>query len=153
MQTRIGAYVLTSGIPYLASIFCSVLHSFLGKARSNPPSPSLHTRLSIASWSMPHVRLNGCYYRIFRSLMLVPLSYSAITIQSFIQQTILCFTKKMKHIEIDCHIVREKQAKVIHLLPISSQDQLADFYTKPLALGPFHRLGIKLGMIDIHAPA
>jgi hypothetical protein len=40
------------------------------------------------------------------------------------------------------------------LLPVSSKDQLADFFTKPLLPQPFHTLLLKLGMLDIyHSPA
>ena len=43
------------------------------------------------------------------------------------------FHERMRHIEIDCHFVRDKVAAgSIKLLPIRSQHQLADMFTKPL---------------------
>ena len=50
--------------------------------------------------------------------------------------------------------MRDKvQAGVIHLLPISTKNQVADVLTKPLTPAPFAANMSKLGMLDIHAPA
>jgi hypothetical protein len=51
------------------------------------------------------------------------------------------FHECTKHLEIDC---------LMKLLPVSSQDQIADFFTKPLLPQPFQFLLSKLNMLDIY---
>jgi hypothetical protein len=61
--------------------------------------------------------------------------------------------ERSKHIELDCHIIREKlQSKLILLLSVPSKSQLADVFTKPLHSPAFSSMVSKLGLCSIHHP-
>ncbi|KAL0285489.1 UNVERIFIED_CONTAM: hypothetical protein Scaly_2818200 [Sesamum calycinum] len=58
--------------------------------------------------------------------------------------------ERTKHLEIDCHIVRDKfKAGLIAPAHVPSKEQLADIFTKYLAAPSFLSLLSKLGLVEL----
>jgi hypothetical protein len=57
---------------------------------------------------------------------------------------------KTKHIPIKYHFLREQVAqKIVKLDYVSTKEQIADIFTKPLAREPFEYLRDKLGVVSV----
>lgn len=60
------------------------------------------------------------------------------------------FHERTKHLDTDCHFIRPKvQNGIIHLMSVSSKNQLADVFTKSLHSPVFKEQVNRLGLISI----
>ena len=65
----------------------------------------------------------------------------------------LVFHERIKHIEIVCHLVRDKVLEgFIRMLHVKTNSQIADLLTKALNAYQFSFLVSKLNTANIHAP-
>ena len=124
-----------------------VNHSFLGNAKGKKGSQNLPLNLSIVLCLLPVPRLR----RLLTDFGFPQTSAAPLHTNNTISIRITENHEHTKHIEVDCHFIRDEyDHQVIILAHISSELQLANFFTKGLPRPCHEFLVRKLLLFDQH---
>jgi len=86
-------------------------------------------------------------------MFLVPMKIYYDNQSSIFIASNLVFHEHIKHIDVDCHFIRDLTIKKPIVTPyVQSEDQLGDILTKSLARSLFSFLYSKLGIFNLYAP-
>ena len=86
-------------------------------------------------------------------MLIVPLQLNFTMVIEVLFKLLMIMSKRTKHIEIDCHFICHHLLQgALTLQSVSSQNQLADIFTKPLPLRTFQALTFKLIIVSLKPP-
>ena len=124
--------------------FSLAITSFLGSPRSKVqcPFPLLKQSTGVCKLAW----LSRLFHELgIENITPIPVKYDSQAAIYIAKNPV--FHERTKHIELDCHVVREKLlAGLISLHHVSTKAQLADILTKPLPGVMHHDLLCKLGV-------
>lgn len=151
----IGLLARILDVPSLGTMSILVLLLSFGSPRNKALFLDPQPRPNISVWQLPYVSCSSvliyCLVLGFNLSYLSP--FGATTRLPSTSQKKYVFHERMKHLEIDCHLVWD-QYKAGFILPrhVASVDQSADIFTKSLSGPSFHHIISKLGMVTPPLP-
>ncbi|PKU64856.1 Retrovirus-related Pol polyprotein from transposon TNT 1-94 [Dendrobium catenatum] len=116
--------------------------------------------VALSTAEAEYIALGSCVAQVlWLKQQLIDLGLTIGTIPIYCDNTsAICISKnpiqhsRTKHIDIRHHFIRDHVSKgEIELIHVSTENQLADIFTKPLAFDTFSTLRTRLGVIDLNA--
>ena len=114
-----------------------------------------HSSVEVEYWAMANATSEVIWIHNLLILLKIPVTPAIVFCDN---QTALrtvanpVFHERTKHIEVDCHFVRERlPSDVICICYAPTTEQLGNIFTKALGQHQFQFLGGKLGVSNLHA--